>query len=102
MLEERDEGCCHGSHLVRGHVHVVDLLAGDNREVGFQTALDAVGLDGSVVVHADVGEGHILLLFLLGAHVFPALVGKVDLPGVDLAVRSLDETELVDAGIDAE
>ncbi len=41
MLEERNEGCGHGRHLVRGDVHVVYHFLVYDREVGLETALDA-------------------------------------------------------------
>ena len=102
VLQERDQGRSHGSHLVRGDVHVVDLLLGDQREVGLQAALDAVAEELAVVGHLHVGEGDVLVLFLFRAHVVPAGVAQVHLTVVDLAVRGLDEAELVDAGIHAQ
>ena len=102
MLEERNEGCGHGSHLVRSHVHIVNLLLCDNREVGLETALDSVVLDDTVIGHLHIGKGNELVLFLLGTHEFPSLVAEINLSVVDLAVWCLDESEIVNLGIYAE
>ena len=102
VLEEWNEGCSHRSHLVRSHVHVIHFLLGHNREVRLETALDSVILDHTVIGHLDIGERNELVLFLLGAHEFPSLVAEVNLSVVHLAVWSLDESEIVNLGIDAE
>ena len=49
-----------------------------------------------------IGEGDLLAFFLLGAHILPAFVGKVDFAALYLAVGSLDKTEVVDPCINAQ
>ena len=56
VLEEWNQGSRHGSHLVRGHVHIIHFLLGNDREIGLETALDAVFEDVSVVIHLHVGK----------------------------------------------
>ncbi len=102
MLEERNQGCRHGSHLVRGDVHIVDLSLGDDREVGLKTALDAVFEDVAIVVHPHVGEGDELVLLLLRAHIVAAGGAEVHLAVLHVAVRGLDESEVVYACIYAQ
>ena len=102
VLEERDEGRCHGSHLVRGDVHIGDLLPGDHGEVGLEAALHPLVEDVAVVVHLHVGEGHLLVFLFLCAHKLPAFVAQVHLAVFNLAVGGLDESEVVDLGIYAQ
>ena len=99
VLEERNEGCCHGSHLVRCNVHVVNLLLGHDREVGLEAALDPVVLNGTVIIHLHIGEGYEFVLLFLCAHELPACIAEVHLSVVHLAVWSLDESEVVNLGI---
>ena len=56
MLKERNEGSCHGCHLVRCDIHIVNLLFGNYREVGLKTALDAVVKNVAILVHLDIGK----------------------------------------------
>ena len=102
VLEERDEGCGDGCHLVRGDVHEVDVVLGADREVRLEAALDTVVQDVALVVDIDVGLCNELVLFLFCAEVHQTFVTHVHLAAVDLAVRGLDETQVVDLGIDAE
>ena len=102
VLQERNEGGRDRSHLVRSDIHIVDFFLRDDREVSLEAALDAVFEDVAVVVHADVGEGDELVLLLLGAHVVAAGGRQVHLAVLDVTVRGLDESECVDAGIDAQ
>ena len=97
VLEERDEGSSHRSHLVRSHVHVIHLFLGDDREVCLKTALDSVFLDVALIVHLHLCEGNVLVFLFFGGHVVPAVLAQVNLSVLDRTVRSLDETELVDA-----
>ena len=102
MLQERNQGCCDGCYLVRGHVHIVDLILGDYGEVGLVTAADALVEDISVVVKVYVGLCHHLVLLFLCTHVDAALGAHVHLAVLHFSVGSLDEAEIVDPGVYAE
>ena len=102
VLKERNEGCSHGSHLVGGYVHIVHFLFAHKREIGLKTALDAFIQKFAVVTHINVGKSHVLGLFLLCAHILPAFGAEVHLSARYLAVRGLDETKAVDAGVHAQ
>ena len=117
VLEERDQRRADRDDLLRRHVHVVDLGRRDVADVGgrAEEALglehlaqvvearrlrrtaheDAVALERAVRVDRRVRLGDDVVLFLVGRHV-DDLAG--DLALHDLAVRALDEAELVDPG----
>ena len=102
VFQERDEGGCDGGHLVGGHVHQVDALLALDREVGFQTALDAFVEDVALVIQLDGGLGHDLVLLLFGAEIDHTVRAQVHPAVAHAAVRGLDEAQVVDLGIDAE
>ena len=117
VLEERDQRRADRDDLLRRHVHVVDLGGRHVGDVGGGTE-EALGLEHPLQVlevrrlgrpaheHAGADEGAVgverrvrlgddVVLLLVGGHVHD-LLGD---PTVDdLAVRALDEAELVDAG----
>ena len=118
VLEERDERGAHRDDLLRRHVHELDLgrrhrgdLGGGGEvdvalelepQVGQRHGLrrtpgqDTVVLEASVLVEGHVGLGDDVLLFGVGRQP-QDLVG--DLAVDHLAVRRLDEAEVVDPGV---
>ena len=101
VLKERNEGCSHRSHLVRRNVHIVNLFFGDYREVSLETALDSVLFDGSVIIHLHIGKRNEFVFLFLCAHKLPAVIGKIYLSVLDLTVRGLDESQVINLRIDA-
>ena len=119
VLEERDERRADRDDLLRRDVHELDLVGGTARDLGGGAEEDvalelqlevaqrwrpaASGARGrgrrvkrAVGVERRVGLGDDVLLLLVGGEV-DDLVG--DLAVDDLAVRRLDEAELVDPGV---
>ena len=118
VLEERDERRTDRHDLLRRDVdevdlfrrHVADVGGGAEEALGFEHLAEvfeagrlrrpaherARVADRAVVVERRVGLGDDVVLFLVGGHV-DDLAG--DLAVLDLAVRALDEAELVDAGV---
>ena len=99
VLKERNAGSSHRSHLVRGYVHIIHLLLGNDREVGLKTALDAVFEYVAFLVHLHVCEGYELVLLLFCTHIVAAGIAEIDLAVLHIAVRGLNETEVVNACI---
>ena len=99
MLEEGNQAGSHGNELLGRHVHVVDVRGRDFDEL----AAALTGGDTFVEVFAGLVDRVVRLpdeelLFLVGGEVFD-LVGHLAV--LDLAVRRLDEAELVDPGVGA-
>ena len=95
VLEERNQRGGDADQLVRRHVHEVDLFGRHHDELAAATGGDAVGGVLAARVDRRVGLGDDVLLLLERRQVADALG---DAAVLDLAVRRLDEAELVDAG----
>ena len=102
MLEEGDERRGYRGNLYGSHVHKLKFLGSDNRKVGSETGLDAVAHERTVIVDRSVALGDGVALLYLGSHVDHIVVAEVHPAAFHLAVRSLDESEIIDVGIDAQ
>ena len=97
MLEERNHGGSHGDHLARGHVDVVHAGGVGHADIAVLEAnLDAVAGQGAVSILLNLSLRNGEAILFIGGEVLH-LVG--DLAVHNLAVRGLDETEGVDAGV---
>ena len=96
VLQEGDQARGHRDELLRRHVHVVDLLGLDIDEVALATAGHAVAHEIALVVELRVGLRDDEALFTITGQVVE-LAGHAALLG--LAVRGLDEPEVVDPGV---
>ena len=88
--------------LYRSHVHQVDAFGLHNREVGVFACLDAVVDECAVIVERSIALSYDLSFLDFSCEVYHVLVVEVYLAVVHLAVRSLDEAEVVDFSIYAE
>ena len=97
MLQEGDQSSRHRDELLRGNIHVIDLIRGDLIDVAAGLAhQDPIVLERAVRVEQSVCLGDDMVLFRRRSEV-------VDL-GADFAVdhppvRSLDEAVAVDLGV---
>ena len=94
VLEERDERGRHRHDLLRRHVHVVDLVRVDERELtAAGTHEHAVVEEAALVVDVGVRLRDDVAVFVVGGEVLDLLERDAVL---DPAVRRLDEAEPVD------
>ena len=98
MLKERDEAGRNGNELLRRNVHVLDLLGLDLDEVSAVTRRDRLPKELSLAVEGRVCLGNVEVLVTVAGQILD-LIGHLAID--DLAVRGLDEAEVVDAGIGA-
>ena len=96
VLEERDQRRGHRHQLVRRHVHQRHVFGLRHHEVAVVAARDEVVGELALLVDGGVRLGDVVPL-LLERRVELDLVG--DRAVLDLAVRRLDEAELVDARV---
>ena len=94
VLEERDQRGGHRHELLRRHVHVLDLVGGDEADLAPTRAHEhAVLEEPALLVDRRVRLRDDVLVLVVGREVRD-LVGDPAL--LDLAVRRLDEAEPVD------
>ena len=96
VLEEWDKTCADRSNLLWRHVHEVYLCRLYNREVGVLTTLHHVAYESTVVVQRCVALTDDVVFLLLGSEVFYVCIVQVNYAVLNLTVRGLDETEVVD------
>ncbi len=101
MLKERYERCCDRCNLDRSHIHELELVGGNDREVGVETSLDAGIDERAVVVDRRVTLRDHLTLLDFGGEIDNVVVVEVNHTILHLAVRSLDEAEVVDLRVNA-
>ena len=94
VFEERNHGGGHGNNLLRTHVHVGHVLGLHFQELTTVTHCEAFVGEMSVLANRIVRLGDVMVFFLVSGQVVD-LLG--DYAVDDLAVRRLDEPELVDA-----
>ena len=99
VFKERNETGSDGDHLHRRNVHVLDLGGRHIAELSLPAAGHLRFGERLVVVERSVGLGDHVLLFSVGREILDRVR---DLAVADNAVRSLDETEAVDLGVEAE
>ncbi len=102
VLEEGNERCGYRGNLCGRYVHELDFRRRNYREVSVLTGLDLVADEGAVVVEGRVALGYHLAFLNLGGEIYDVVVVEVDTRVLDLAVRGLDEAEVVDLGVYAE
>ena len=99
VLEERNEAGGHRDKLLGRDVHILDLIGLDLDEVAAETRRDGLPKKLALAVDGRVRLRHVEVLVTVAGEVLD-LVG--DLAVHDLAVRGLDEAEVVDAGVGGE
>lgn len=99
MLKERDERCSDRRDLDRRHIHKLELSGRHDREVGVKTGFYTRIDERAVIVDRSVALRDGLPLFDLGGEIYDIVVVEIYNAILDLAVRSLDKTEVVDLGI---
>ena len=102
MLKERDERCRDRCDLGGRHIHKLHLVGSHDGEVGVHTSLHAVVDEVALVIDRSVTLRNYLALLDFSGHVHDVVVVEVDPAVLHLAVRGLDETEIIDLGIHAE
>ena len=94
MLEEWDERGGHGDELLGRDVHVIDAGGFDLEEIAPETDGDFFAGEIAVVVDGSIGLADEEGFLAVGGEELDA---ACDTAILDLAVRGLDEAELVDA-----
>ena len=102
VLEEGDKCRRHGGYLLGRHIHEVHFLGLHHGEVGVEAAFHHVAHEGAILSQGGVALANIVTLLFLGSQIHHIVVVQVHGLVGHLTVRSLDETEVVDGGIDAE
>ena len=98
MLEEGNQPGGDRDELFGRDVHVIHPRRLDVDEIAFATAGDAIGGEVAPVIDRRVGLGHNKRLFAIGGQVIDV---AGDAAFLDLAVRRLDEPEIIHASIRA-
>ena len=96
MSEAAIEAICTGDTSIKLH-----LVGSCDREVGVLPGLDLGADEGAVIIELGIALGNHLAFLLLGGQVDDLVVVQVHLAVRNLAVGGLDETEVVDLGVDA-
>ena len=102
VLQERNEAGRYRGNLLRADIHEVHLIGRNNRIISILTALDHLADEVSVGRKGRVALTDNLLFLFLGGEIDDVVVVHIDNRIVHLAVRSDDEAQVVDLGIDAE
>jgi hypothetical protein len=102
VLQEWDERCGDRGNLLRRYVHEVNVCRGHNGEVGVLTTLDDFTDKGSVVVQRGIALTDDVVLLLVGSEIDDIVVIEVGNTILYLTVRSRDEAEFINLGIDTE
>ncbi len=100
VLQERDERCRYRSYLARSYVHEVHLVRSHYRELGTQTGLDFRADERTVLAERRVTLGYHLVLLVLGGQIYHMVVVQIHYAVLHLAVRRLDEAQVIDLRID--
>ena len=102
MLQERNKRSCYRSDLARSHVHEVHLIRCYHREVGAITRFNFRTDERTILTQRGVTlcYGHVLLV--LGGEEYHVVVIQIYDAVLCLTIRGLDESEIVDLGIDTE
>ena len=101
VLKEWDESGSDGSDLVGGYVTESNFCRQDLGEVGTLTNDNALIEELAMLVHAGSRLSNVFALLCLGRQPLNAFVGEIDNAILNLAVWSLNESEVIDLGIDA-
>ena len=102
MFKERDQRCSDRRDLCRRHVHKFNLIGSYDREVGVKTCFHTIVHERSVIIHGSITLSDDLAFFNFGCQVDYIIVVQIHLAVLNLAVGSLNESEIIDLGIDAE
>ena len=95
VLQERDKRCSDRRNLVRSHVDKFNLLGRNNREVGILTSFNTFFDNSAVFVHLSRSLSHEFVVLVLSGHILHTLFREVYHAVYDLAVGSLDKSEVV-------
>ncbi len=101
MLQERNERCGDRRDLSGRHVHELHLFRSNHGEVGVQTRFDTVTHERAVLAQRRVALGYDVALLDFGGQIDHFVIVEVDTGILDLAVGSLDESQIIDLGIHA-
>ena len=101
VLEEGNERCSDRGNLLRSHVHKDHVGGGHNRIVGILTAFHLLQNEGAIGIQRGITLTDDFAFFFFGTEVNNVVVVEVDLRIGHIAIRCLDEAELVDLCIDA-
>ena len=99
MLEERNESGGNRRNLLRRHVHKIDLVGCYYREVGVLTAFHIVAYERAVFTKRSITLSDDVILLFLGSEIYNIIIIKIDVTVSNLAVGSLNKSELVDGSI---
>ena len=100
VLEERNECSSDRSDLTGCYVHEVDLRRRYDGEVGAQTGLDLGADERTVLAERCVTLCNHLVLLVLSRQINDMVVVEVHHAVSYLTIRGLDESEIVDLGVD--
>ena len=101
VLKEWDKSGSDGSNLVGSHVAESNFGRQDLGEVGTLTNDNALVEELAMLIHARSRLSNVFALLCLSRQPLNAFVGEIDNAILNLAVWSLNESEVIDLGIDA-
>ena len=96
MLEEGNETGCYGDKLFRRNIHVLNFLGLDLNEIRTVTRRYGFAKKLAAAVHRRVGLSNIEVFITITREIFDVISNA---PTFYLAVRSFDESEVIDSGI---
>ena len=102
MLQEGDECRSDRSDLLGRNIHELNLVGRNHGEVGVLAGLDTVTHEVALLVQGCITLCDNAVLLVLGSEIDDLVIVQVHLAVLDLAVRSLDEAQVVDLGIHAQ
>ena len=101
IFQEGDEGRCHGEYHLRGNVHVIEHAALILLSLFPVTTGYVLTDEMTFLVQRLVGLSHVVIVFLIRRHIYNFIGNHriLRVRVIDLAVRSLHESVLVDPGV---
>ena len=102
VLQERNQRCSNRCNLLGRNVHQVYLGGRNYREVCILTTLDDLTDKGTVVVQRSIALTDNMVFFLLGCQIDNLVIIQIGHTVLNLTIRSFDEAQFVNLGIDTQ
>ena len=100
VLQERNQSSSHRRNLAWCHIHQIDLLGRNNGKISPETRFNLVADKLTILVQRSITLCYNLLFLVLCTKITDMLIVQIHNTVLCLTIRSLNETEVVDFGID--